>query len=188
MSLYDGVASFSSAKSRPFTPTDRPLPAKWHVKERFENPTASERSAKSRSLMRTKFEDCKNKKLSSQFKTQKAVGDRVEFTSKLKKAVGDRVEFTSKLKKLSSQFKTQESCWRSCRVHIKTQKGCRVHIKTQKGCRVHIKTQRKVTGPGKMRAKESLRSRGRAQSQWRCKSEKLGWSAGWTKETTKSCK
>ena len=165
MSLYDGVASFSSAKSRPFTPSDRPLPAKWHVKEQFENPTASERSAKSRSLMRTKFEDCKNKKLSSQFKTQKAV----------------------------ESVQNSESCRRSCRVHIKTQescrRSCRVHIKTQKLCRVHIKTQRrKVTGPGKMRAKESLRSRGRAQSQWRCKSKKLGWSAGWTKETTKSCK
>ena len=38
----------------------------------IENPTASERSAKSRSLTRTKFEIAK-KKLSSQFKTQKAV-------------------------------------------------------------------------------------------------------------------
>ena len=36
----------------------------------IENPTASERSAKSRSLTRTKFRDCK-KKLSSQFKTRK---------------------------------------------------------------------------------------------------------------------
>ena len=86
------------------------------MKEHFENPTASERSAKSRSLMRTKFEDCKNKKLSSQFKTRKAVesvqnSERRNFVEshqnsevqedagQLKKAVGDRVEFTSKLKK-----------------------------------------------------------------------------------------
>ena len=39
----------------------------------IENPTASARSAKSRSLTRTKFEIAKKKKLSSQFKTQKAI-------------------------------------------------------------------------------------------------------------------
>ena len=48
----------------------------------------------------------------------------------------------------------------------------------------NVKTQ-KVTGPGRKERndKESLRFRGRAQSRWRRKSEKPGWSAGWTEES-----
>ena len=105
-------------KSRPFTPTDRPLPAKWRVKEQVSNPTASERSAKSRPLMRTKFklakicrvssklknavESVQNSMLSSQFKTQE---DAVESVQNSRRCC----RVSSKLEKmLSSQFKTQE--------------------------------------------------------------------------------
>ena len=135
------------------------------------------------------------------------VGDCVEITSKLK-TDGDCVscgnakglrnnnnhEKYQKLncRRLWESHQTQLSekshqnsrrrCWRLCRVTSKL-KLCRVTSKLncRRLCRVTSKLKDCVESH--QNSIESLRFRGRAQSRWRRKSEKPGWSAGWTKET-----